>query len=333
MPKGEAMTLPIVLVQGHRFVSLAIEREVLAGIATVVDGNALSTEQFNEALRTASAVLLGTRGRVDAQQIAKMPECRVIVRYGVGLDNVAVDEATRRAIFVANVPDYSITEVSDHAVALILAAGRRILVADRAARSSGWGVQVMKGTARLSMQTVGVVGFGRIGQAVARKLQPFFQRTVAFDPVVPDEVMIEKGVEPVDLPTLLRVSDYVSLHCPLIPETRYLVNAQAIEKMKPTAWLVNTSRGELVDEAALIEALSTHRLGGAALDVFSEEPLPADSPLYRLDNVIMTPHVAYYSESALADLQRIAAEQARSVLLGKRPKWLCNPAVLDTRIS
>lgn len=324
------MTLPIVLAQGHRFASLAIENQILSGIATVVDGNVLSARQMDETLSETRAVLLGTRGEVDAEEIAKMPRCRVIVRYGVGLDNVDVDAATRCGIFVANVPNASIDEVSDHAVALLLAASRRVMAANAAARSQQWDTLVMKGTTRLATQAAGVVGFGRIGQAAARKMRPFFERVVAYDPIVAVPVMIERGVEPVDLDTLLRISDYVSLHCPLTAQTRHLINAETIAQMKPSAWLINTSRGELVDEAALIAALAEHHIGGAALDVFSQEPLPADWPLFKLDNVIMTPHVAYFSESALADLQRIAAEQARSVLLGERPQWLCNPAVLKS---
>lgn len=323
------MNLPTVVSLGHRFASLEIESKALSGVATVVDGNALSAEELPRALEGTSAVLLGTRARVDAAQIDAMRQCRVIARYGVGVDNIAVEHATQRGILVTNVPDYCVEEVSDHAIALLLAANRRLDRAQAWMRSGQWGTGIMKGVPRLSEQTAGIIGFGRIGQAAARKVRPFVRTVLAFDPVVPAETIVGQGIEPVDLPTLLRSSDYVTLHCPLSPATAHLVNADTLKQFKPGAWLVNTSRGELVDEKALIEALSTHRLGGAALDVFANEPLPQDSQLFKLENVILTPHVAWYSERAIEDLQRLAAEQVFAVLLGKRPQRLCNPSVLE----
>lgn len=325
------MNVPTVVALGHRFPSLEIERKVLSGVAIIVDGNALSAEQLPVALETAGAVLLGTRARVDVAQIDAMRECRVIARYGVGVDNIAVERATRRGILVTNVPDYCVEEVSDHAIALLLAASRRLDRAQASMRSGQWGTGIMKGVQRLCEQTAGIVGFGRIGQAAARKVRPFVRTVLAFDPVVPAETIAAQGAEPVDLPTLLRSSDYVSLHCPLFPETEHLINADTLRLVRPGAWLVNTSRGELVDEGALIDALAAHRLGGAALDVFGKEPVPGDSRLFGLDNVILTPHVAWYSERALEDLQRLAAEQVCAVLQGKRPQRLCNPGVLESK--
>ncbi len=325
------MNLPTVVALGHRFPSLEIEARVLSGVATVIDGNALSAEQLRRALATASAVLLGTRARVDAGLIDAMGACRVIARYGVGVDNIAVEHATQRGILVTNVPDYCVDEVSDHAISLLLAASRRLGRAEAWMRSGQWGTGIMKGVARLAEQVVGIVGFGRIGQAAARKVRPFVRTVMAFDPVVPAEAIAAQGVEPVDLPTLLRSSDYVLLHCPLSPATAHLINAATLAQFKPGAWLVNTSRGELVDEAALVEALTAHRIGGAALDVFASEPLPPDSPLFKLDNAILTPHVAWYSESAVSDLQRLAAEEVCAVLSGRRPQRLCNPRVLESK--
>lgn len=319
------MTRATILVLGHRFSSLGIEREVLSGVADVVDGNALTEIALAQILGKAEAILLGTRAKVDAAIMGAAPSLRAIVRYGIGTDNIAVDEATRRDIAVANVPDYCVDEVADHAVTLLLAASRHLIAAYSAARSGTWGTSTMQGVARLSMQTVGVVGFGRIGQTVARKLTPFVARVLAFDPVIPAHEVAAKGAEPADLSTLLRSSDYVSLHCPLTPDTRHLVDAQTLAQMKPHAWLINTSRGELIDEAALVEALTARRLGGAALDVLTAEPPSADHPLLALDNVLITPHVAWYSESAVVDLRRKAAEQVRVLLLGGRPQWLVNP--------
>jgi len=320
-----------VLALGHRFASLDIERAVLAGLAEVVDGNALRAEQRQPALAQARAVLLGTRDRLDAPAIAGMENCRAIVRYGIGVDNVDIAAATRRGILVSNVPDYAIQEVSDHALALLLAANRRLIPAHTAARSRQWGTTAMAGVRRLASQTVGVVGFGRIGQAMARKVKPLAARVVAYDPVVPPHVMDEQEIEALDFPTLLGVSDYISIHCPLTPETRHLFNAQTLARMKPTAWLINTARGEIIDESALAAALAEGRLGGAALDVLTQEPPPEDHPLLRLDTVILTSHVAYFSKEAVVDLQRLAAEEARRILVGDLPRSAVNTELLGAK--
>lgn len=316
--------LPIALVLGHRFASLDSERAALAGIAIVLDGNTLSGEQLADALKATSVVLLGTRGRLEADTIATMSNCRAIVRYGVGVDNVAVDQATAQGIAVIRIPDYCVDEVSDHTVALILAASRRLLAGYEAARRNDWGSHVMKGTARLGTQTVGIVGFGRIGQEVARKVLPLVARVLAYDPFVPDAQVIDHGASPVGLDSLLRESDFVAVNCPLTEQTRHLFYAETLAKMKPTAWLINTARGEILKEDDLIEALESGQIQGVALDVLAEEPPAPDSPLLRMPNAIVTPHVAWYSEDALHDLQRLAAEQARRVLAGETPQGVVN---------
>lgn len=322
-------SLPIALVLGHRFASLGSERATLAGIATVLDGNTLSGEQLADALRAASVVMLGTRGRLEADTIATMSNCRAIVRYGVGVDNVAVDQATAQGIAVIRIPEYCIDEVSDHTVALILAASRRLLPGYEAARRSEWGAHIMKGTARLGTQTLGIVGFGRIGQEVARKMLPLVARVLAFDPYVPDAQVLDRGAIPADLDGLLSESDFVAVNCPLTKATRHLFNAETLAKMKPTAWLINTARGEILKEDDLIEALESGQIQGVALDVLAEEPPAPDSPLLRMPNAIVTPHVAWYSEDALRDLQRLAAEQARRVLTGETPQGVVNPRAMS----
>jgi D-3-phosphoglycerate dehydrogenase len=163
---------------------------------------------------------------------------------------------------------------------------------------------------------VGILGFGRIGQEIARKLRPMVARVMVHDPFVPAEEVLESGAVPADFPSLLEVSDYVTINCPLTPETHHLIDAKALAKMKPTAWLINTARGEIVQEQDLVEALESGRIQGAALDVLADEPPSPGSPLLRLPNVIVTPHVAWYSRHAVEDLQRLAAEQARRVLTG-----------------
>jgi D-3-phosphoglycerate dehydrogenase len=318
-------SLPIVLALGHRLASLDIERTTLSGVGEVLDGNTMAASQRTDALRTASVVLLGTSGRLDATTIETMSACRGIVRYGVGVDNIAVGQATALGIPVINVPEYCVEEVSDHTVALILAAGRRLLPGCEAAREGRWGSSFMAGTARLSTRTVGILGFGRIGQEVARKVRPMVARVMVHDPFVPAEDVLERGGIPADFETLLETSDFVTINCPLTPETHHIIDAQALVKMKPTAWLINTARGEIVQEQDLVEALESGRIQGAALDVLTDEPPAPGSPLLRMPNVILTPHVAWYSRHAVEDLQRLAAEQALRVLTGGPLQWVVNP--------
>jgi D-3-phosphoglycerate dehydrogenase len=332
--------LPTALAFGHRFASLDIERATLRGLAEVLDGNNLPDDQLAQALRTASVVLLGTRGKLDTATIATMSSCRAIIRYGIGVDNIAVDQATAQGIPVINIPEYCISEVSDHVVALILAANRRLIPSSQAARRGksnpspsqgeagrGWGPHIMKGTVRLATLTVGIVGFGRIGQEIARKLLPLVARILVYDPMLPGEDVLHKGAIPTDFDSMLGASDFVTINCPLTPETRHIFNAETLARMKPTAWLVNAARGEIIKEDDLIAALRQGQIQGAALDVLTDEPPAADSPLLQMPNVIVTPHVAWYSEDAVQDLQRLAAEQARRILAGERPQWIVNAQV------
>lgn len=318
------MANPKVLSLGHRFTSLDIERGVLEGLAEVVDGNQLEHPERKAILAEAAAVLLGTRAALEAEVIQTMANCRLIVRYGAGVDNIDVLQATRQSIQVASVPDYCIEEVSDHTLALLLAAHRRLLPASRETRSGGWGTSVMQGVARLSLLSVGMVGFGRVGQEVARKVRPLVANVLAFDPLVAPGRIEAAGAQAVDFPTLLAAADFITLHCPLTPKTRHLFDGAALEQMKPSAWLINTARGEIIDERALLEALRQGQIAGAALDVFTQEPPDPGSPLLALDNVIATPHVAFYSVHAIEDLQRHAAEQVRDMLTGQTPRGLIN---------
>lgn len=316
------MTSRKVLSLGHRFSSLDIEREVLKGISEVLDGNLLNEPQLESALSEVQAVLLGTRAELKAPVIKKMKNCGLIVRYGVGLDNVDVNQAVEQKILVANVPDYCVDEVSDHTLAMIMAINRRLLVSNKEVLSGGWGTEVMKGVERLATQTIGLIGFGRIGQAVARKALPLVKKVLAFDPEVESAVMKRIGAESSNFLKVVRSSDYISIHSPLMPETRNLFNQNIFSEMKPTAWIINTARGEILDEEALLDSLRQGAIGGAALDVLSSEPPDPNSPLLKLDNVLVTPHVGFYSKNALEDLQRNAAEQVLMFLSGKKPRWL-----------
>lgn len=304
----------MILVLGHRFNDLAIETDVVGPDIELVDGRHLDDVSLRAALEQADAILLGTGDRIDGERIASLKRCRGIVRYGVGLDNIDVDAAKAKGMAVVPITDYCIDEVSDHTVALVLAAARGLFTARESARQGKWGVGVMAGKQRLSHQVAGVIGFGRIGVATARKLRSFGMTVLVSDPLVADERIQEYDMVPAALERLLGESDYVILHCPLVPATRHLINGETLSAMKNTAWLVNTGRGGLVDHAALLTALNNGEIAGAALDVLEQEPPPADSPLLNHERVIVTPHVAWYSEQALEQLRRSAAGEARRII-------------------
>jgi D-3-phosphoglycerate dehydrogenase len=245
------------------------------------------------------------------------------VRYGVGVDNIDRGAATARRIFVANVPDYGVEEVSDHALALLLAVARRIVWRDRAVRSGAWNIARDEPMHRLAGGTLGLVGYGRIGQSFHRKARALgFARTLVFDPFLdsaPD------GAELSDLSELCIQSDAISLHAPLTGETWHLIGRTQLALMKRTAILVNTSRGGLVDATALGEALAENRIFGAGLDVFEEEPPAKDNPLFELPNVVVSDHTGWYSEESVKDLRRKASEEIARVFAGEIPRNWINP--------
>jgi len=264
---------------------------------------------------------------VTRRVLENLPRCRAVVRYGIGLDNVDLQAATDCGILVAHVLDFCTDEVSNHAIALLLALARRLIPLHRDAAAGRWRQPQAWTLAPVHGQTLGIVGFGNIGQAAARKARAFGLRLLAHDPYGDPGAAEELGAALVPLGELLAESDYVSLHAPLTPGTRHLIGAAELAAMKPSAVLINTSRGPVVDEAALVEALTSGGIAGAGLDVFEEEPLPADSPLCRLENVILTPHVASVSPEAMRRLREEVGRAAADVLRGRRPKYVANPTV------
>ena len=281
-------------------------------------------------------MLVSTREAITRRVLENIPRVKVISRYGVGLDNVDLDAAADVGIVVTHYPGYCTPEVADHALAMILALNRRIVEQDRSLREGAWVEhgpatrRILRGPIQpLREQTLGIVGFGRIGQAVAARAKPFGVTIIAADPYLDPETIRAAGVEPVTLEELLRRADIVTLHTPLTPETRGLIDAAALALMKPTAVIVNTSRGPIIDLPALARALQEERLAGAALDVVDPEPLPAEAPFYRMPNVILTPHSAYYSERSVDVVRRETLHEALQVLRGKRPRTVANPAVLE----
>jgi D-3-phosphoglycerate dehydrogenase len=261
-----------------------------------------------------AAILAGPIVPLDRAHLERLTVCRAVVRYGVGLDNVDVAAAEDLGIGVGNVPEYGHEEISNHAIALLLALYRKLFAFDRSVRLGGVDVPPPESVARLSRWTLGLVGFGRIGRHVARKAQAFGLDVVAYDPYANREVAAAAGVELVELDELLRRANCISLHVPLTPETRHMID---VWQMKEGAILINIGRGGLVDEDALVAALRAGHLAGAALDVTEIEPLPLSSPLLDAPNLILTPHVAWVSEVALEDLRCFTAEAALR-LLGAR---------------
>jgi D-3-phosphoglycerate dehydrogenase / 2-oxoglutarate reductase len=275
-----------------------------------------------EAAAGASALLVQW-APITAAVLDALPDLRFISRYGIGIDMIDLDAASAHGVAVANTPDYCLSEVAAHTVALVLAATRSVVAHDRAVRAGEW-APVSHRAVRPESTTVAVLGAGRIGRRVCRALDALGFRVVAHDPYVAPEDLRAAGAEPVELAEALGQADVLSLHLPLGPGTAGLIDAAALAALPPGAVLVNTCRGGLVDEDALVAALRDGHLAGAALDVFAAEPLPPESPLRELDGVVLTPHAAWYSPDALAELPRRAAQQVVDFLAG-RPV----PAVLN----
>lgn len=263
-----------------------------------------------------------------ARVIESLEKCRLIAKYAVGLDNIDLPAATRSGIVVCHAPDYCAEEVSDHALALLFACARRIAQFDRHVRGGGWfDLPLPTPLRRLSTQTLGLVGFGRIARLVARKVKGFGIRTLAYDPLIPAAVFAAAGVQSVSLEELLGASDFLSLHLPLTQATRGLIGAEQLARMRPTAFLINTSRGGIVDEAALVDALGSGRIAGAGLDVAAVEPPPAGHPLRTLPNVVLTPHFAARSEEAIEHLRCTIIRSVTALHAGYWPPFPANPQV------
>jgi D-3-phosphoglycerate dehydrogenase len=307
--------------------TLEAERAELALAGATLEARpSRSDDEVVAAVGEADAVL-NTVVPISARAIAAMTRCRVIVRSGVGVDNVDVAAASLAGIVVANVPDASVEEVSNHALALLLACSRKIALLDRSLRAGTWSRALFPPMGTLYGQTLGLVGFGRIARALASKAQALQLRVLAADPLVSELDVRAAGAEPVDLDRLLAESDFVSLHAPLLPQTRYLIGVAQLQLMKPSAYLINTARGPLIDQPALVQALQSGVIAGAGLDVFEQEPLPADDPLLQLPNVVLTPHAAAYSDAGIRELRRRTGEAAADVLRGVWPRGVANPDV------
>ncbi len=311
----------IVAVADSPFPSLDPVEKVLRPLGARLSVSASSAASDILAVARDADALLVCYAKLSGELIRELTRCKVIGRTGLGVDNIDLAAARERKIVVTYVPDYCMDEVSDHAMALMLALARKVPFANSLVQGGRWEMAAVAPIHRLRGQTLGLVGFGNIPRALAPKATAFGLRVLAYDPFVAPDVFASVGVEGVGFDTLLASSDFVSVHAPLTPQTRGLLNAGALAKMKPGAFIINTARGPLIDEKALIAALDSGRLGGAALDVLETEPPPKDSPLIGRPNVVLTPHTAFYSVEALEELQTKCATDAARVLSGQPPVY------------
>jgi D-3-phosphoglycerate dehydrogenase / 2-oxoglutarate reductase len=312
----------------HGYSTTRYERDIIeAAGGELIDADHLPLSRALELCEEADGIFC-RRLLVPAELLDRFRRCRVIMRYGVGTDNIDVDAATARGIIVGHVPSYGTDEVSSHAVALFLACARRVVSTDRRLRTGGWDVRRGETIRRVAGQTFAVVGLGAIGRAVVRKLQGWGMRIIAADPFADARRAAELNVELLDLETVCREADVISLHCPLLPETHHLIGDAMLRFTRPETILVNTSRGPVVDQKALLAALDEGRLCSAALDVFEDEPLPVDSPVRSRDDMVITDHTAWYSEESQVELQKTAAGVVAGVCTGGLPASLANPEVL-----
>jgi D-3-phosphoglycerate dehydrogenase len=312
------------------FFPMGFEVERLAAVGARWTQHRCTSE--DEALAVAREALVivvqTTRPLLTRRVIAQTPNCRCMVRAGAGYDSINTVAASERGIMVCNTPTYCTDEVADHAIALLLACLRHVARLDRGMRRGDHTMTTIDHTRRMAGATLGIIGLGRIGRRVAQRLRGWELRTLAYDPYITYEQAREVGAERVALDELLRTADFITIHCPLTPETHHLIGARELALLKPTAILVNDARGPIVDELALAAALRAGHLWGAALDVFAQEPLPADSPLVGLENVILTPHAAAYSPQSRADLYALICQVAADVVQGQTPRFVVNPEVL-----
>lgn len=312
-----------VLITDHPWPDVEIEREALAAVGAEVVEPAGPTAEAIAAVAPEADGIGVCWAPLPGELLARCPRCRVVARFGVGLDNIPVAAATRLGIPVTYVPDYCVPEVADHTLALVLALLRDVPAFDRSLKAGDYDPNRFV-PRRLSGLTLGVVGYGRIGRAVAARAAGFGIGVIATT-----RSGRADGVRAVPLDELLAASDVVSLHLPLSAETRRLIDAGRLARMKPAAYLVNTSRGPLVDAVALLDALNAGRLAGAGLDVFDPEPPVPGDPLVSHPRVIATPHVGFRSAEAVVELRTRAARQIADVLAGRRPEFVVNPEVFD----
>ncbi|MFN2203538.1 MAG: C-terminal binding protein [Caldilineaceae bacterium] len=317
-----------VLVTDYAWPSLEVERAVLSAVeAELVVAEGGEADELIELAEDVDAILTCWK-TLPAEALDVATSCKIISRYGIGLDNIPVAHATDLGIPVTNVPDFCLDEVSDHAMGLLLDCARQVTYLADKTRRGEWDRDTRNPIPRLRNQTLGLVGFGRIARALVPKALSFGLKLIVYTPRLGEDAVKPWGEAAASLEDLLGRADYVSLHAPLTPETYHMIDEAALRQMKPTAYLINTARGALVDESTLLRALAEGWIAGAGLDVLASEPPETDNPLLSLDNVIVTPHAAFYSQAAVEELAYKASLHVAQALRGERPDNIVNPSVL-----
>lgn len=317
-----------VYVTDYEYATLEPEKRELNKIGAIMIPKQCKTEE--DVIRECkdASGLIDQYAPITRKVMESLPDLKVVGRYGVGVNTIDVDAATELGIQVLNVPDYCMDEVSNQAISLMLACHRKLNILNSQVHHNGWDYKIAKPIHRLQGQTLGLLGFGRIPKMVAQKAKAFGLNIIAYDPYVTPEVGLQYNVTILPLKDVLQKADIISVHVPLTKDTENLLNEQTLSWMKPEAIVINTSRGPLIDEKALYHALKDKKIGYAGLDVTVQEPIQKDNPLLTLDNVIITPHVAWYSEEAELELKTKVAQGVADVLSGKNAKYLVNRAVL-----
>ena len=308
-----------VVITDYQYDNIDTERKIITGAGfELYDYQVKSPEKVIPAVKDADAIIT-QYAHITDEVIDSLQHCKVIIRYGIGVNNVDIERAAQKGIYVCNVPDFCLEEVSDHTISMMLSLSRKLPILTAAFRrgDSGYGRAVP--VFRFCESTVGLIGFGHIPQIVARKLAGFGVKIKAFDPYGNKSVADELGVKLVEFDEILNTSDFISVHCPLNSSTQNMITSREFKQMKHTAFIVNTARGGIINEQDLIEALRRKEIAGCGIDVFENEPVAPDHPLLNMENVIATPHCAWYSETAINKLQHSVADEAVHVLNGNRP--------------
>ncbi len=321
-----------VIITDYGWPSVELERQVLAEIGAELIVAETGAEDELVALAPQADGILTNWKPTTGNVIQAASECKVIGRMGIGVDNIDVETATALGIVVTNVPDFCVDEVSDHAMALLLACARKVALLDRGVRDGEWDRDAGPSMRRMRGQTLGIIGLGKIGAAIPPKAKAFGLEVLAYTPRLTPQIAQKYGVECTDLQELIARSDFITIHAPLTPETEGLIGEKELRKMKTTAYIINTSRGDIIDSTALHKALTEGWIAGAALDVLPQEPPADDYPLLGLDNVVITPHAAFMSEESIYDLEVKAATAVAQVLTGQMPESIVNPQVLENPV-
>lgn len=313
-----------VLVTDHIYPSLEYETRALGEIgAELLESSSISEEVLIKEVEAVDAVIT-CYAEITGRVITAMRNCKIIAKTGIGVNNIDLETATACGIRVTNVPDYCLDEVSDHALALLLSLARKIPFIDNTVKKGSWSFEQYRPLFRLSNKTLGLIGYGKIAQSLAEKVKPLKIKVMAYDPFVASEVMQQAGIVKAELDELLQLADYISLHAPLTPLTAGIINDRALSLMKPTAFLINTARGQLIDEAALCRALKEKKLAGAGLDVIVNEKYDSANPLFSMESVIITAHSAFYSVEATQELREKVIDEVVRALTGKAARYLVN---------